>query len=124
MLCYVWPTLDVSLPSCSVKRGSWRKASAMPYSDAWQRTLETLARFANHGLLESYAAIGDSSMRKLIHLGKARRAVPVVLGVLTLSGVGILFAWDLFPRLFSAGAHRLLASLPLAMIAFAYLIYQ
>lgn len=47
-----------------------------------------------------------------------------MLGAVTLAGVGVLFAWDLFPSLFSAAAHRCLASFPLAMIAFAYLIYQ
>lgn len=57
-------------------------------------------------------------------LGRAHRAIPVVLGVITLVGVGILFAWDIFPRLFPAGAHDLLSAFPLAMIAFAYLWYQ
>ena len=50
--------------------------------------------------------------------------VSLILGVVTLIGVGTLFAWELFPWLFSAGTHRILASFPLAMIAFAYLIYQ
>jgi hypothetical protein len=57
-------------------------------------------------------------------LGRARRALPVALGVVTLAGVGLLFAWDIFPASFPAGAHDLLAAFPLAMIAVAYLVYQ
>lgn len=57
-------------------------------------------------------------------LGRARRAVPVVLGVVTLLGVGLLLAWDISPRLFPAHAHDFLAAFPLAMIAFSYLLYQ
>jgi hypothetical protein len=54
----------------------------------------------------------------------ARRAVPVCLGVITLAAVGLLFAWDVFPRSFPPGAHDFLAAFPLAMIAVAYLVYQ
>ena len=50
--------------------------------------------------------------------------MPVILGVLTLAGVGVLLAWDAFPRLFPVRAHDVLAAFPLAMIAFAYLVYQ
>jgi len=57
-------------------------------------------------------------------LGRARRAVPLVLGVITLGGVGLLFAWDISPASFAAGAHDYLAAFPLAMIALAYLVYQ
>jgi hypothetical protein len=67
---------------------------------------------------------GGQNIRKPIRLGKAHRAFPVILGVVTLTGVGVLVVWDLFPRLFSAGAHKILASFPLATIAFAYLLYQ
>ena len=59
-----------------------------------------------------------------IRLDRVHRAVPVFLGVVTLAGVGILFAWDLFPGRFPANAHDFLGAFPLAMIALAYLIYQ
>jgi hypothetical protein len=48
----------------------------------------------------------------------------VILGVITLASVVVLFAWDAFPRLFPAKAHNVLGAFPLAMIAFAYLVYQ
>jgi hypothetical protein len=57
-------------------------------------------------------------------LDRAHRAVPVVLGVLTLLGVVVLLAWDLAPRLFPPRAHDLLGAFPLALIAIAYLVYQ
>jgi hypothetical protein len=59
-----------------------------------------------------------------IRLDRAHRALPVILGVVTLASVGVLFARDAFPRLFPAKAHDFLAAFPLAMIAFAYLVYQ
>jgi uncharacterized membrane protein len=59
-----------------------------------------------------------------IRLDRTHRAVPVILGVVTLAGVGLLFAWDAFPRLFPAGSHDLLAAFPLTMIAVAYIAYQ
>ncbi len=43
---------------------------------------------------------------------------------MTLASVGVLFAWDADPALFPARAHDFLAAFPLAMIAFAYLVYQ
>jgi hypothetical protein len=48
----------------------------------------------------------------------------VILGVITLASVGVLFAWNAFPQLFPAHAHDVLGAFPLAMIAFAYLVYQ
>ena len=57
-------------------------------------------------------------------LDRTHRALPVILGVVTLADVGVLFVWDAFPRLFPAGSHDFLASISLAMIAFAYLVYQ
>jgi hypothetical protein len=57
-------------------------------------------------------------------LDRAHRALPVVLGVVTLASVGVLLVWDVFPQLFPARAHDLLAAFPLAMIALAYLVYQ
>ncbi len=59
-----------------------------------------------------------------IRLTPVHRALPLILGAVTLAGVGVLFAWDAFPRLFPAGAHDVLAAFPLAMIAVAYLVYQ
>lgn len=59
-----------------------------------------------------------------IRLDRAHRALPVILGVITLASVVVLFAWDAFPRLFPAKAHDVLGAFPLAMIAFAYLVYQ
>ncbi len=57
-------------------------------------------------------------------LDRAHRALPVILGVVTLAGVGVLLVWDAAPRLFPAGSHALLASFSLTMIAIAYLVYQ
>ena len=59
-----------------------------------------------------------------IRLDHAHRALPVILGVITLASVVVLLAWDAFPRLFPARAHDVLGAFPLAMIAVAYLIYQ
>ena len=59
-----------------------------------------------------------------VRLDRVHRAVPVILGVVTLAGVGVLFAWDVSPGLFPAQAHDLLAAFPLLMIACAYLAYQ
>ena len=47
-----------------------------------------------------------------------------MLGVVTLTSVGVLIAWDIDPRLFPPRAHDFLAAFPLAMIALAYLVYQ
>jgi hypothetical protein len=57
-------------------------------------------------------------------LARARRALPVLLGAVTLAGVVALLVWDVAPALFPARAHDLLGAFPLAMIALAYLIYQ
>jgi uncharacterized membrane protein len=57
-------------------------------------------------------------------LDRAHRAMPLVLGVVTLISVGVLLAWDVNPKFFPARAHGLLAAFPLAMIAIAYLLYQ
>ena len=54
-----------------------------------------------------------------IRLNRTHRVLPVILGVVTLASVGVLLAWDAFPRLFPARAHDVLAAFPLAMIAFA-----
>ena len=57
-------------------------------------------------------------------LDRAHRAIPLVLGVVTLISVGVLLAWDVNPKFFAARAHDFLAAFPLAMIAVAYLLYQ
>lgn len=57
-------------------------------------------------------------------LDQTRRAIPVVLGGITLMGVVLLFVWNFSPAYFPAGAHDFLAAFPLAMIALAYLIYK
>jgi hypothetical protein len=59
-----------------------------------------------------------------LRLDRVHRAMPVILGGITLGAVGVLVAWDAFPGYFPARAHDFLAAFPLAMIAFAYLAYQ
>ncbi len=59
-----------------------------------------------------------------LRLPRTYRAIPVILGALTLAGVLALLTWDAAPQLFPARSHRFLASLSLALIAVAYLIYQ
>jgi hypothetical protein len=59
-----------------------------------------------------------------IRLDRAHRALPVILGVVSLVSVVILLVWDAVPKLFPARAHDVLGAFPLAMIAFAYLAYQ
>jgi hypothetical protein len=57
-------------------------------------------------------------------LDRAHRAAPVILGVVTLIGVGVLLSWDFFPAPFPARSHDWLGAFPLAMIAIAYVGYQ
>ena len=57
-------------------------------------------------------------------LDRAHRALPVLLGIVTLADVGVLLVWDAFPRLFPARSHDFLGAFSLAMIAVAYLVYQ
>jgi hypothetical protein len=57
-------------------------------------------------------------------LDRAHRAMSLVLGVLTLVSLGMLLAWNLYPKFFPIRAHGSLAAFPLAMIAIAYLLYQ
>jgi hypothetical protein len=59
-----------------------------------------------------------------IRLDRAHRALPVILGVVSLVSVGVLLAWDAAPTQFPPRAHDVLGALPLAMIATAYLAYQ
>lgn len=57
-------------------------------------------------------------------LDRAHRFAPVFLGAFALGVVGVLFLWDALPALFPANSHDFLGAYPLAMIAFAYLVYQ
>ena len=57
-------------------------------------------------------------------LDRTHRAIPVLLGVVTLAGVVSLLVWDAVPGMFPATAHAWLGAFPLAMIAVAYLVYQ
>lgn len=57
-------------------------------------------------------------------LGHNNRLLSVMLGAVTLAGVAVLLGWDAFPWLLPAGSHAILAAFSLAMIAFAYLVYQ
>jgi hypothetical protein len=60
----------------------------------------------------------------IMRLDRSRRALPVILGAVTLADVAVLLVWDSFPRLFPAGSHEVLAAVALALIAVAYLVYQ
>jgi hypothetical protein len=44
--------------------------------------------------------------------------------MVTLASVGVLLAWDGFPKMFSVRLHDTIAAFSLAMIAVAYLAYQ
>jgi hypothetical protein len=57
-------------------------------------------------------------------LDRPHRILPVIIGIVALASVGVLLAWDSFPRLFPARSHDFLGAFPLAMIAFAYIVYQ
>ena len=59
-----------------------------------------------------------------IRLDRAHRALPVILGIVTLVSVGVLFCWDAFPKQFPARSHDYLAGFALTLIAVAYLAYQ
>jgi len=59
-----------------------------------------------------------------IRLDRGRRALPVILGIVTLVDVGVLLVWDAFPGIFPARSHDFLAAFSLGMIAIAYLVYQ
>jgi hypothetical protein len=56
--------------------------------------------------------------------GRALRLLPLILGVITLVDVMLLFVEDAVPRYFPTGSHTILAALSLALIAFAYLIFE
>ncbi len=57
-------------------------------------------------------------------IDRVHRALPVILGIVTLADVGVLLAWDAAPQLFPARAHDWLSAFSLVAIAAAYLVYQ
>jgi hypothetical protein len=57
-------------------------------------------------------------------LDRAHRALPVILGIVTLADVAVLLVRDAFPQLFPARSHDFLGAFSLALIALAYLVYQ
>jgi hypothetical protein len=57
-------------------------------------------------------------------LDRPHRILSVILGVVALASVSVLLAWDYFPQFFPARSHDFLGAFPLAMIAFAYIVYQ
>src|SRR5689334_12536895 len=57
-------------------------------------------------------------------LDRARRAIPVILGILTLLSVAVLLLWNVVPDRFPANAHAVLGALPLTLTAITYLVYQ
>ncbi len=57
-------------------------------------------------------------------LDPSHRAIPVIIGAITLAAVVVLLAWDALPEIFPARAHDVLGALPLVLIALAYLAYQ
>lgn len=60
----------------------------------------------------------------LSRLTPSRRSLPAILGVIALGSVAVLLLWDAYPRIFPPRAHDVLAAFPLAVVAFAYLLYQ
>ena len=57
-------------------------------------------------------------------IDRAHRALPVILGVVTLADVALLLVWDAVPQRFPASSHDFLAAFSLIAIAIAYLAYQ
>jgi hypothetical protein len=82
-----------------------------------------ILREAGKVLMPSFAT-ATNNLPMPNRLAPARRSLPAMLGVVTLGSVIVLLAWDADPKMFPPGAHDLLGALPLAMIAFVYLLYQ
>ena len=55
---------------------------------------------------------------------RARKLIPLVLGVVALGDAVLLLIQDAFPRSLAAAGHEFLAAFSLAMIAFAYLVFR
>jgi hypothetical protein len=53
-----------------------------------------------------------------------RSFFPAALGIVTLTSLAPLIAWDASPALFPPRAHAVLAAVPLTMVALACLIHQ
>ncbi len=81
-------------------------------------------RFVLHGALTVSFRSAVNHVPMYMRLDRAHRALPVILGVVTLVDVGVLLVWDALPQLFPAKSHHLLAAFSLLMIAVAYLVYQ
>jgi hypothetical protein len=54
----------------------------------------------------------------------SKRSISPVLSGLTLASLAPLLVWDVSPQLFPPRAHDVLAAVPLALVAVAYLLYQ
>jgi uncharacterized membrane protein len=59
-----------------------------------------------------------------ILFARPRKILAAILGRVALASVVVLLASDAVPRLFPARAHDVLAAFPLAIIAFAYIVYK
>jgi hypothetical protein len=57
-------------------------------------------------------------------MSRTLRTLPAVLGGVTLATLAPLLVWDVSPGLFPVRAHEVLAAVPLAVVALAYLAYQ
>jgi hypothetical protein len=57
-------------------------------------------------------------------MSRSRLSLSIVLAVVTLVSLVPMLVWDAAPDLFPAGAHRVLAAVPLTLIAVACLVYQ
>jgi serine/threonine-protein kinase len=78
--------------------------------------------------LEDPSRAAFSANANLARMGlrddRLKRPLPIALGVLTVVSLAPLLVWDASPRLFPAAAHDVLAAVPLASIAVAFLVYQ
>jgi hypothetical protein len=57
-------------------------------------------------------------------MSRKTKSVRTLRGVITLVSLGPLLVWDASPGLFPARAHDVLAAVPLALVAWVYLVYQ
>jgi hypothetical protein len=66
----------------------------------------------------------DVAMKAMSGDERRWRALPMGLALLTVATLAPLLVWDAFPLLFPAGAHDVLAALPLALVALAFAVHQ
>jgi hypothetical protein len=59
-----------------------------------------------------------------VRYGRVLRGLSIALGAFTLISLAPLLLWDACPRLFPRDAHDVLAAVPLASIAVAYVVYE